>query len=144
MMLALIVGFTLTATTAFAKEVTVKKEVLKAFQTEFTNASEVKWTIGETFYKAAFTMGSQHLFAFYSLDGELMGVTRNISTVQLPVYLQTSLKKNYSDKWVTELFEVSNADGTTYYLTLENADSKLILKSSDGGDWKVYKKNQKA
>jgi len=39
---------------------------------------------------------------------------------------------------------LSNAEGTSYYITLEQADSKLILKSEDGSNWSVYKKAVKS
>ena len=32
--------------------------------------------------------------------------------------------------WVSDLVEVSKSDGTYYYITLENADTQLVLKSS--------------
>jgi hypothetical protein len=58
--------------------------------------------------------------------------------------LQTGLKKDYSNYWISDLFEVSNSDGTGYYITLENADSKVVLKSTGGDNWKTYQKKTKA
>jgi hypothetical protein len=64
--------------------------------------------------------------------------------LDLPLLLQTSLKKYHTNSWITDLFEVSNQDGTSYYVVLETADIKIILKSTDGGNWMVYQKVQKA
>jgi hypothetical protein len=128
---------------AFAKPDDVSPKVLNAFKTEFNSATEVEWVAGNGYYKAAFTYNDQHVFAFYSLDGELLGITRYISATDLPISLQTSLKKNYSDYWISDLFEVSKSDGTSYCITLEDADSKIVLKSS-GNAWSVFKRVRKA
>ena len=127
---------------AFAGEEKVSEKVLNAFKTEFARAEEVEWTIGQDYYKAAFGMNGQRVFAFYNTDGELMGLTRNINSSQLPVKLQTNLKKNYNSYWISDLFEVSNNDGTSYYVTLENGDNKVVLKSA-GNDWTTYKNDRK-
>ena len=129
---------------SFAREVKVNSKVLDAFTTEFAAAKDVTWTEGNDFYKAAFVYNEQHLFAFYSTEGELMGLTRYISSLNLPVNLQAGLKKGYSNYWISDLFEVSNNEGTGYYITLENADATIVLKSTGGNNWSVYKKTIKA
>jgi hypothetical protein len=39
---------------------------------------------------------------------------------------------------------VAKNDGTNYYVTLETADTKIVLKSTDGGNWSIYQKSKKA
>ncbi|MEI2740668.1 MAG: hypothetical protein V9F01_17980 [Chitinophagaceae bacterium] len=78
----------------------------------------------------------------YSENGELIGLTRYLSPADLPLALQANLKKNYEGYWVSDLFEASKNDGTNYYITLENADSKTVLKSS-GNNWSVHNKIKK-
>ena len=121
----------------------VNEKVLNAFNTEFTNVREVEWTASADYYKASFALNGQMVSAFFNTDGELMGMTRNIPSSQLPVTLQTSLKRSYGSFWVSNLFEVSNSTGTTYYITLENGDNKIILKSSGNSEWATYKKDRK-
>ena len=55
--------------------------------------------------------------AFYSKKVNCSAMTRYISSLDLPLSLQTNLKKSYSDYWISDLFEVSNNDGTAYYIT---------------------------
>jgi hypothetical protein len=129
---------------SFAMDTEVSSKVLDAFKTEFAGAKEVSWTSGENFYKASFVYNDQHVFAFFSTEGEMLGMTRYISSVDLPMSLQTGLKRNYNTFWISDLFEVSNNDGTGYYITLENADSKVVLKSNASGTWNVYSKTTKA
>ncbi len=142
MMLALVV--TLTTTYAFTGEETINKQTLKAFKTEFASATDAAWTVGNDYYKVTFTMNQQKLFAYYSTTGEFMAVTRFISSFNLPINLQSNLKKSYSNYWISDLFEMANPDGTAYYVTLETADSKIVLKSADANKWTLYQKTQKA
>lgn len=134
----------LSSLASFAGEENVSSSVLSSFSKEFADAKEVQWTNGTDFYKAEFVYNGQHVAAFYSKDGDLLGLTRYISSLDLPISLQSGLRKDYSEYWITDLFEVSNTDGTHYFITLEKADSKITLRSSNGGKWKVYKKTAKA
>ena len=141
-MIALVMMITVMKTTAFANEIIVKQEVLNAFKIEYSSAKDVNWTVGDNYYKASFTMNDQKLFAFYSIDGEFLALTRYVSSLQLPENIQNSLRKQFKEKWVTDLFEVVNGEGTMYYATLENADTKIILKSGTGY-WTLYRKDEK-
>lgn len=131
------------ATTSNAADI-VSPNALKSFENTFTNATEAAWTITANFYKVQFLLNGQTLTAFYNEDGKLMGVSRNISSLQLPIILQTQLKKEFAKYWITELFEMSTDNGAEYYLTMEDADTKTILKSSIAStSWMVYKKFKK-
>ena len=83
------------------------------------------------------------LAGFYSKDGRMLGVARNIHFSSLPLMLQIEQRKNYKAYWITSIYELSNGDGTRYYLTLENADKEIKLGST-GDNWEVVKKQGKA
>ena len=142
--MTLTLAIALSTLCSFAGEVNVSGKVLDAFNNSFATAKDVTWTASRNYYKAAFVFNNQHVFAFYSTEGELMGLTRYISSLDLPISLQASLKKDYNNYWISDLFEVSNSEGTSYYITLENADAKLVLKSISGDDWKSYDKKTKS
>ena len=140
----IMLAVTISSLAAFAGEENVDKKVLNAFNHEFAGATDVKWTANDTYYKASFVFNGQYVYAFYKLDGELMAMTRNITSLDMPMKLQTSLKNNYSGYWISDLFEISNNEGTNYYITMENAGSKIVLKSTSGSNWNVYKKSAKS
>ena len=144
MTMLLVMVFALSTMYALTGEEAVNKKVLAAFKTEFAGATEASWTAGNNFYKVAFTMNEQRLFAYYDTEGEFIAVTRYFSSIQLPLNLQSSLKKSYKNYWISDLFEIASNDGTGYYITVENADSTIILKSTNGNDWTVFQKNKKA
>ncbi|MDZ4793307.1 MAG: hypothetical protein SGI83_03430 [Bacteroidota bacterium] len=128
---------------AFASDENVNQKVLEAFNTEFTSAKEVEWTVGTDYYKATFNYNGKYVFAFYNDNGELLGLTRYIQPADLPLALQNNLKKNYEGFWVSDLFESSKHNETNYYITLENADTKIVLKSSNN-EWNAYSKSKKS
>lgn len=141
--ITLTVLFSLVSFSSFANEVKVNSKVLESFNSYFKNATEVDWTVTQNFYKADFSLNGQYVAAYYNEAGELVAITRNISSTQLPISLQTNLKKGHEDFWISDLFEVANEQGTIYYVTLENADTKLVLKSSDS-NWTTYQKQRKS
>jgi hypothetical protein len=121
----------------------VNQRIINSFNKEFAGAQNVQWISSKDFVKATFTLNDQVVFAYYSQEGKLLGVTRNIVSGQLPINLLTSLKKNYSNYWIADLFEMAANDENTYYVTLENSDHKLVLKSNGTNGWEIFKKEKK-
>ena len=121
----------------------VSDKIIKSFEKEFAGAQDVQWTTSKDFVKVTFTLNEQVVYAFYEQDGKLLGVTRNIVSSQLPINLYTDLKKNYSTHWITDLFEMASSNENVYYVTLENADQKLVLKSSGTSGWELFRKERK-
>jgi len=142
--LVLTLAIAITTLSAFAGEAGVDQKVLNAFSKDFKTAKEVEWTIGTNYYRADFTYNEKHVFAYYDKSGELVALTRYVSPNDLPLALQSNLKKSFSDYWISDLFEVSNTDGTSYYVTVENAETKLVLKAGDGKSWDQYSKSKKS
>jgi len=130
-------------TSVFANE-EVKSEVLQAFNAKFPGAKEVNWTSGNNYYKATFIFYGTYMVAWYEMNGKFISVTRNMSSTELSLYLRNSIKINYSNYWITDVVEESNKNGFTYYITLENADQKIILVSKQGSNWELYEKHEKA
>lgn len=122
---------------------TVSQQVVNAFKKDFSGAQDVNWESGKEFAKATFKMNDQVMFAYYSKEGELVAVTRNIISAQLPINLLADVKKNYGKYWITDLFEMAVNNSTSYYITLQNGDQQLILKSNGATGWEVFKKEKK-
>jgi len=57
--------------------------------------------------------------------------------------LSTGLKNNFKDAWITDLFEIASNGETTYYVTLEGAESTVVLKSAGVAGWEQFKKEKK-
>ena len=135
-LLAMVVSFT--ASNATNREM-VAPAVVASFQKTFGNASEVSWSSSRDFYKVQFLLNNQYITAFYAEDGEMLALTKNISSTQLPILLDANLRMHYEGYWISELIECSTSDDVAYYVTLENANEKIILKSYSS-NWSVQKK----
>ena len=109
----------------------------------FTGAGEVSWNSTDTYLKATFTLNEKVMFAYFDQSGEFVGVSRNMLTSALPINLQIQLKMNYSNGWITELYEFAGVESTEYFATIENSDQKIFLKSSGSNEWSVLKKVRK-
>ena len=122
----------------------ISAKALKSFETTFSTAKETTWTATQAYYMVQFILNGQTLTAFYNTEGNLLSVRRNLSSLDLPIMLRLELRKKYPDRWITDLFEVSREHGIEYYLTVENSDTKTILKSSNSTSWFVYQKISKS
>lgn len=135
---------TVGVSTLFANDEKVSPKAVAAFKAEFSTAQNVVWETGSNYFRAIFSLNDRRVFAYYNLEGELISIARYISSIQLPINLFSNLKNEYGKYWISDLFEVSNGDGLHYYVTLETADTKLMLHSTNGGSWSTHSKNKKS
>ncbi|HEY4062447.1 MAG TPA: hypothetical protein VGM30_11125 [Puia sp.] len=121
----------------------VNQQAKQSFQKDFATARNVSYEQKPEYVKVTFSINDQVLFAYYNNNGELQAVVRNIVSDQLPISLLTDLKKNYGDYWISELFEIAADDQTSYYVTVENKDRKIVLKSDGTSSWSAFSKTKK-
>ncbi len=142
----LLLSIALVSFTAFsfaAETPAVSKNIVNSFNKQFSNAHDIQWDTHENYVKAQFTMNDMVLFAFFNNNGDLMAITRFISPNQLPLSLISSLKKEFTNYWVSDLFEIQTEAGTAYYATLENTDQTIVLKSEGISGWMMFQKEKK-
>jgi hypothetical protein len=142
--LALLLSVSVSTSFANTNEDVVNYKAASSFKREFSQAQEVKWENSRQYVKATFKMNDQLMVAYYSNTGELLGVTRNLTTSQLPINLMADIKKNHKESWITDLFEITANDETNYYITLEDADHTVVLKSLGSYGWTTFKKEKKS
>jgi hypothetical protein len=121
----------------------LNREVKASFQKDFKNAQLMDFQVNPKFTKITFKMDDMILFAFYAGNGDLIAVTRNIKSTQLPIQLQVKLKEDFGNCWITELFELNDNETSRYYVSLENSDMKVILRSDGSSSWEIYQKKMK-
>lgn len=131
---ALIMAFSAT----FAHNATpVPAAIENELHQQFAGASDVQWQATDNFYKATFTIDGHSLKAFYSFDGSMIGLSRNITVYQLPMALIKEVNEKAANNTITDLFELLTDRGTEYYITYQNGkDTKTY--SSIGVDWVRY------
>jgi len=119
---------------AFAQTST-PSAVVGSFEHKFINAEKASWTVVKTLYRVDFSLQNQSLTAFFSGDGELVASSRNITPMQLPISLNSSLEKHFGKYIVSSLFEVDEHDEIHYYAKVNNQKTEILLKSTSYGDW---------
>jgi len=131
-------------TSSFAATTNDKTDVIKAsFKKDFQKAELMNLEASPNYTRLTFKMNDMILFAFYSDNGDLLAVTRNIRSTQLPIQLLLDLKRDYANYWITDLFEF-NGDGTnSYYVTVENSDSVITLRATGSDNWQIYNRKNK-
>jgi hypothetical protein len=112
--------------------------IIASFRKEFKTADVMEIETRKEYTKLTFKLNSLVLFAYYSENGELLAIVRNILSTQLPIQLLMELKQKYSNNWITDLFEISANGQTTYYATLENSDTRITLRSGNTSNWENY------
>jgi hypothetical protein len=109
-----------------------------SFNENFSTAKDIIWKQAKNYTEATFTIDGQVLTAYYNGSKKPFAVSRNITPTQLPLLLIGEIKRNYSAYWVSDLFELMINGHSEYYITLEKADKKIIMKSDDSSHWNNY------
>jgi len=142
--IALVIALFLTlgVSSSFAATTTPNNEenqvVLASFHKDFRTAEVMVVEAKKEYTKVTFKLNNLVLFAFYNENGELLAVVRNILSSQLPIQLLMDLKQNHSNCWITDLFEIDSNGQINYYVTLENGDSQVTLRSTSSNNWETY------
>jgi hypothetical protein len=126
---------TLGVTTSFAANGNDQATI--SFRKEFKHAEVLSTDDGKDYTKITFKMNGAILNAFYNEKGELLAITHNIRCTELPLTLLMQIKQYYTNYWITDCFEIDTNGTTNYYITVENSDTKLTLRSNES-DWETY------
>jgi hypothetical protein len=118
-------------------------DVIAVFHKDFRTADVMQVENKKDYTKVTFRMNGIVMFAYYSADGDLLAVVRNILSTELPIHLLMELKQKHPDYWITDLFEMDHNGQTIYYASLENSDVKVTLRSADNSSWETYQKESK-
>ena len=135
---------TLGVTTSFAANTNTTDNggINASFRKDFKQAEVLSTDAGKDYTKITFKINGAILFAFYNENGELLALTHNIKASELPINLLMQVKHDYANYWISDLFEFDANNSTSYYITLEDANTKLTLRSN-GNNWETYTKTTK-
>lgn len=133
----------------------VSYTVLNQFTYDFKDAKDVTWTINGNCQKAAFTLGSEKMTAFYSLSGEYLGVTRNVAYKTIPAAAQKDIATQYAEYKVGEVIELQpkqtlsaapdnllsnyNDDSKVYFIDLKNDKEEILVRVTSSSDVYFFK-----
>lgn len=135
--MSLVMVFTVAAS-AFAGDENINEKIVKAFKKEFSVAQDATWSVKNNVYQVTFNYYDRIISAYYDKKGYLLGVSRNLLSTELPYYLRKELKEYYKEYWIANLFELSNENGTSYFVTLRNSTETKVLSSNAQNGWELF------
>lgn len=107
-----------------------------AFNSKYPNATDVDWEKkdkdGKTLYIAEYKIGKTEYYAVYDASGKLMKHKTTIMESELPNAVKSTIKNQYKDYKVDDVYRVEK-DGKTFYMVeLDGKVDKKVAISADG------------
>lgn len=133
--IALIAG--IISLSSFTVKAEINQKVLQSFHAVFAEAKHVKWTEYPDSYYVTFTQNDILIKANYDKEGNLLSSLRYYKEQRLPLNILYKVKKEYPSKTIDMVTEVSNPDGTVYFIQLKNDKGWTTVKSDESGDMEV-------
>jgi len=120
---------------SFAADSKEDPRIQSMFARHFTGAENVKWTtLEDGLMKVTFTLGGIRTEAYYSADAELLGSVRNLFYSQLPLTVMQTVNNKFEGAIVLEVMEITNTNGTSYRMTLEQKEKKYTVRINSIGE----------
>lgn len=125
------------ATSAFASpNEKISSQATTHFESNFSAATDVSWTVTDNFEKASFTLTDAKMDAYYDANGDLVGTSKMMAFDKLPKSAITQLTTEYTfpDYQLTDCIEFTDADNhKNYFVSFANGNENVILSISAGG-----------
>lgn len=126
---------TVAAGTSFATEDPVTgDEAKETFAKEFAGAESAVWKQSGDYFKVNFIFRGYRTEAYFNKEGGLEGSVRSLLYDQLPLTIVTSVNKRFADADVLDVYEINNAEGTVYRITLKRDSKKIRVKLDPAGN----------
>ena len=131
-------------TSAFAKETSnVTTPVLQSFNSEFKNATDVKWTPKGEYTRATFILDKTRMEAFFDKDGAILGTSAAVTVDQLPVPAKRAFAKKYQSYTVKEAIQFTNHAEESYYINAENEKESVVIRIDAANQLSIYSRTNK-
>ena len=116
-------------TPVFANGTNDDPRAAKIFAKEFAGAQNIKWTrLDDGYLRVTFLLNGVAAETYFDADAELLGTIRNLFYNQLPLSVMQTVNNKFADAVIIDVKEITNSEGTTYKVTLEQKGRKYIIK----------------
>lgn len=129
------------ATAAFASDNNkISNRAIRNFKIEFSNVSEVDWSVKAGLNTASFVENGVYTQAFYDYDGSLVATCKAVKFSDLGQKAKDAYDKKYADYTIKEVISYQDKDRLYYFVSAENNQSKVILKVAEDGRLSLHQK----
>ena len=122
----------------------VNEKVLRSFNETFVAAEEVKWEEYKTHYTVSFVNSGIRSKVNYDRNGVMTGAIRYYAPQMLPLNVYNRLKKNFSDKELFGVTEVTSGTDINYYIKMQDSKNWITVKIDEFGSTSITEKYKKA
>lgn len=112
--------------------------VLRVFSQTFPDAEYARWVEDSEYYIVSFTRNETQCRIWYDKEGALIYALRYCRESELPLSVLLTVKKEYHDKHIDGVTELTNKSGVTYEILLSDNKKWYVIKATASGD--VYLK----
>jgi hypothetical protein len=129
-------------TTTATGEANVSYTVVDRFNTDFSDAKNVTWSVTSNCQKVSFTIDAAPMTAFYNLNGEYLGLTEDVDFSTLAKSAKAEIATNYKGYAVNEVikYNTETSDALVYFVDLKSAASEIVLQVTPAGSVSFFKK----
>lgn len=118
-------------------------KLLKAFNSSFPNAHNVKWHEDDKGFLASFKESDMLVKVNYDKNGEFVSSLRYYPENKLPLNVLMSLKKRFPEKQIFGVTEVTTVDAVNYYVKMQDDKRWYTVKSDANGNLQIEEKFKK-
>jgi len=116
-------------TPVFANGTNDDPRAAKIFAKEFAGAQNIKWTrLEDGYMRVTFLLNGVAAETYFDADAELLGTIRNLFYNQLPLSVMQTVNNRFADAVIIDVKEITNPEGTTYKVTLEQKGRRYNVK----------------
>lgn len=128
-MFVLLMAVAITATSwATPSKSPVSEKVLNAFASEFKNVTDAKWASTEDFYIVTFTLNSETYKAWFTDEGGMEALQRNVTLAQMNVLAARATEELKEKGEVVAITEVNQKGQLYYMVTTDNGKAATTYK----------------
>lgn len=144
--LLMLAGISSFANTSFS----IDEKILRSFNALFPNAEQIKWDESPEAFTIHFSDGGIRSRIVFEKDRPLVTLTRYYMEQDLPYSVLLKLKKEFHDKKITGVTEISthrqlgNYLQEEFYIKLEDNKNLMTVKLKRNGKFTVLEKLRKA
>jgi hypothetical protein len=124
---------------------TVSAFVQNEFDSDFSGATNVVWTITENSQKASFLMDGVAMTAFYNLQGDFLGTTQYVTYRNITAKAKKQIAADYAGYDVNGVIRMntndttSGFDQTIYFVDLKKDNAEVLVRVDSSSNVYFFK-----
>ncbi|RCH53599.1 hypothetical protein DJ568_16990 [Mucilaginibacter hurinus] len=110
------------------KSANVSYAAVNQFNSDFRNASNVRWTVTANSQKVDFVIDNVKKTAFYSFDGTYLGTTQKVNYDVIPSKAKKEIAEKYKGYNVGDVIELQTSDNIQHFVDLKSEKAEILVR----------------